>query len=821
MTNPCVEDISINFDIEPEVVQDLVDYFKDIPLDKLENATEDLVEHLSMHRKSNIVAEAHTRDQRQINGRRIRDGNTPLKDGQPDKKAMKAIYDNFLALLVGNSWKASRVHVWDSVAASGQALKQDRMGQIISRFEQEFGIGTFKRYIRNKEHQKFRDDFLEELYNPETKSKTGNQEAHFLANLVFQAKDTQITHLNTFGAGMRRRRDHVTQQWHNPVSIASVSFNEWAKFIEPLIDIDKSFGGKRPYRYLKSVYDNLTKKGGSPHEVMNFSSLKERLNLRRELIFKDITAWKQYNARFGYEDPFMAVFQNMDVIDERIALFERFGPNPRREFGRLLDQLEKDGVFGDNSDVVFSQGWRRKNRLISAWNHISGEAYIVGNPSISKFTNGMAAFQIVTKLGKAMISAFNDVGISSAILHSQGRGPFKAYSDILSQISRRAGQSEASRGFELQVLRELGVGFDGVISGSLSRWVDMSSVGGRLSRMANQFLDLNGLNQWTDFWREGFARASSVHFGNQLKKSWKDLDQNFRNRMDEYGITQSDWKDLQGIGSFSLKKRFGDDPEFKSAIKELTDDEFVTPDWITENGGSDVLKQKLSRFFVNESKIAVPEAGAESRAFMMRTFDRGSVLGATAALFWQFRSYPIAMSQKVFPRMYSMGMPSLLHLTPLLMLGYASLSVKDMLRGKEPRDITNPQTLLDAGVQSGMFGGIGDLFVEEIGRYHSSFDESLLGVNYETFKDIGELTAGLVSGKSGAKEALETLRNNTPYMNLFYTEMAYNYLIHYQLMETFNPGYIQRMEGWTKGVDQQQYIDALRPSNFVRYGGLR
>lgn len=71
------------------------------------------------------------------------------------------------------------------------------------------------------------------------------------------------------------------------------------------------------------------------------------------------------------------------------------------------------------------------------------------------------------------------------------------------------------------------------------------------------------------------------------------------------------------------------------------------------------------------------------------------------------------------------------------MLGYASLSVKDMLRGKEPRDITNPQTLLDAGVQSGMFGGIGDLFVEEIGRYHSSFDESLLGVNYETFKDIG------------------------------------------------------------------------------------
>ena len=823
MANPCAFDIAQDFDLDEDLVNQMIDYFKDMPLEMLRQETDDLVSWLAFHRKSNLVNQAHTKEAAKQNGRRIYEGETTFdtKTQEPKVKSIKAIYDNFLALLVGNSWKKSKAHTWDSVWATGQALKQDRMGRVISEFEENYGIGTFSRMRKDKQ---FRDDFITELDSWTTKPKRQNVEAHTLAGLVFNEKHRQVSHLNLFGAGMRWRDDHVTIHWHNPVTIAEVKFKEWAKFITPLLDLNQSFGGKKPSRYLRSVYDTLTKGEGDVHDVITFKSTKEQLNYKRELIFKNVDAWKQYNARFGYEDPFDAVFQNMDVIDERIALYERFGANPRQAFGRLLQRLEKDGVFDDHNalDRATKGGWRRKNRLISSWNQLSGEGYIVGNPSISKFTNGMMSFQIITKLGKATISAFNDIGISSAILHSQGRGPFSAYKDVLSQIHRRSTQSDKVRQAELNlVLRQLGVGFDGIIGSAMSRWVDLSSIAGRTAKMAQNYFNLNGLNQWTDFWREGFARASSVHFAEQLKKSWNDLPKNFRARMDEYGISQSDWKDLQKIDSFSLKERLSKDADFADVLEDLSDERFITPDWISEQGGSTALRQKLSRFFVNESKIAVPEADAAQRATYMRTFDRGSVLGATALMIAQFRTYPLAMAQKVYPRMYEMGLPALLHVTPLLGLGYASLAVKDVIRGKEPRDITNPQTLLDAGVQSGMLGLFGDLFVAETGRYHSSWDETLLGVHYETFKDIGELTAGLVSGKSGAKEALETLRNNTPYMNLFYTEMAYNYLIHYQLMETFNPGYIQRMEGWTKGVDQQQYIDALRPSNFVRYGGLR
>ena len=109
--------------------------------------------------------------------------------------------------------------------------------------------------------------------------------------------------------------------------------------------------------------------------------------------------------------------------------------------------------------------------------------------------------------------------------------------------------------------------------------------------------------------------------------------------------------------------------------------------------------------------------------------------------------------------------------------------------------------------------------LEEVGRHHSSFDETLLGPHYEFFKDIASLGKGLATGQDGAADAWNLIRERTPFMNLFYTELAYNYLVHYQVMETLQPGYTQMVENWSKGVDQQQYFDALRPTNFVSYGG--
>src|SRR5690606_32061430 len=41
---------------------------------------------------------------------------------------------------------------------------------------------------------------------------------------------------------------------------------------------------------------------------------------------------------------------------------------------------------------------------------------------------------------------------------------------------------------------------------------------------------------------------------------------------------------------------------------------------------------------------------------------------------------------------------------------------------------------------------------------------------------------------------LRIATQNTPYINLFYTRMALDYLLLYQVQEALNPGYLRRME---------------------------
>jgi hypothetical protein len=53
--------------------------------------------------------------------------------------------------------------------------------------------------------------------------------------------------------------------------------------------------------------------------------------------------------------------------------------------------------------------------------------------------------------------------------------------------------------------------------------------------------------------------------------------------------------------------------------------------------------------------------------------------------------------------------------------------------------------------------------------------------------------------------------------NLFYTQQALDYMIWYQLQETINPGYLQRMEQRIRRDNNQDFI--VPPSSVVATGG--
>ena len=47
-----------------------------------------------------------------------------------------------------------------------------------------------------------------------------------------------------------------------------------------------------------------------------------------------------------------------------------------------------------------------------------------------------------------------------------------------------------------------------------------------------------------------------------------------------------------------------------------------------------------------------------------------------------------------------------------------------------------------------------------------------------------------MSGNKDAGDVFKSIRYNTPFANLFYTEAVLNYGIFYGMMESINPGYL-------------------------------
>ena len=92
-----------------------------------------------------------------------------------------------------------------------------------------------------------------------------------------------------------------------------------------------------------------------------------------------------------------------------------------------------------------------------------------------------------------------------------------------------------------------------------------------------------------------------------------------------------------------------------------------------------------------------------------------------------------------------------------------------------------------------------------------------IGSNPDWFPAVEPPTSAagyLEEARRRAALAVEaTAQGNTPFVNLFYTKPALDYLVFYQLQEMVNPGYLRRMERNVKRDQGQEFF--LPPSQVV------
>ncbi len=251
------------------------------------------------------------------------------------------------------------------------------------------------------------------------------------------------------------------------------------------------------------------------------------------------------------------------------------------------------------------------------------------------------------------------------------------------------------------------------------------------------------------------------------------------------------------------------------------------------------LETKLRAYYTDRSAVGVLKGGIREKAYTTQGSQAGTPLGEAMRFVMQFKQYGISFVQKVLGRyaqedrfwsipgkaaqFWKMPQGEAQQFASFIVtmwgLGYLSLAAKDLAKGREPRDPRDPSTWGAAFVQGGGAGIYGDFLFAQSNRFGGSILETAAGPAIGDVADLADIflkTRDYATGRSKDApdvEAWNFLKGNTPFLNLFYTRAALDYMILYRIQEALNPGSLKRMERRLKDEQNQEFI--LPPSEAV------
>lgn len=318
---------------------------------------------------------------------------------------------------------------------------------------------------------------------------------------------------------------------------------------------------------------------------------------------------------------------------------------------------------------------------------------------------------------------------------------------------------------------------------------------------------------------EGRAREAAKAIGSESRQISRDLAK-LKNELNEEFIGK--WTERQDeLVAFSDEVNERVSQRAAQTDKELTEFE-PKVDRILDDTRAQ-MADRLQQFYADDLDSAVISPDARTLAFIRQGNRAGTPIGEALRLFWQFKSFGIAVMQRAFLREFhgygpKFGISQLQGLGILMLgslaFGYAAMSLKDLVKGKKPRPIDNPKTWAAAMAQGGGLGIYGDFLFGEANRMGGGFLETLGGPTVSKAADAKRLFDSAKSGEDVGAEALRFAVSNTPGNNLFYARMAADYLFLWELQEALNPGYLRRIERKAEQERGQEWW--LRPSEAVQ-----
>lgn len=675
--------------------------------------------------------------------------------------------------------KAGDGKAFDATAAHDELVDLDL--HRVSIRKQAYGMidGLLVKFRRNIAGQVRSVSELDDVVNELHGRDSGSVNAKEIAEAWTRTAEWLRSRYNAAGGRIAKLESWALPQVHDSRQVREAGFEGWRDATWPLLDrakmLDRDTGlpmsdGKLEV-ILRDMWEAIATDGWSradPGGVFA-GSLGNAKQEHRVLHFAGPDEWRAYADQFGGSaTAFDAMLAHVERMSRDIAAMERLGPNPVATVRWQGDWLEKSAAESMDQAAI-DKAFGGRQQLERLYGEYSGSTHRPENRKIALGFSILRAQQTAAKLGGALLASAADFG---TMIHTArfNRLP------VMKTLSRYAKLMNPLDVEDRALAARLGLVSE--------EWINMAAAQWRYSgeelshevsrRMAEGVLRASGLALHTEAAQMAFGMEMLSALVTTRKQAFDQLDPAFREMVARYGINRDRWELLRA-----------------TPTRQERGTEWIFPEDIAKGPGGQQMADDVLRMIAGEVQHAIPTPDLRTRSLINSTFQRGTWLGELGRSAFLFKAFPLTMMNLHGRRMlaqsggkrweYGLG---LLALTTAG--GALSIQLKELAKGRDPQDMTEPRFLGAAALQGGGLGIFGDLIGSSTNRFGGGLAGTLLGPSVQTATNFGNLTFGNAkraldgdpeTETSVKKDLVRFVEPEIPGISLWYTRLAYERLL--------------------------------------------
>ena len=662
-------------------------------------------------------------------------------------------------------------------------------------------------------------------------------EATKMAEIIRKWQSVARLEQNREGAWIGTLSDYIARQSHDILKMKKAAgmsvpaddprhFDAWRDKVLPWLDWERTntrqFSANN--EFLREVYVGLTtgdhlKTGIDGAEGFTGPrNIARSASAERVLHFKDAESWLAYNREFGVGNLSESVIASLDRAAHNVGLMHFWGTNPRMMLHDVADELGKK-LRGPGDTGKLSRLNDAVHKLDRQMSHVDGSANVPESARMAEVGTQVRAIQTMMKLPVMLVSQLGDLAtFASDVRFATGKSFLGGLRESIMGLGANMTPAERAK-----FMDSVGIFADGMIHDLSAKFGANEPLSGRVAAQLQTFFGLTGATWWSRLQRNRAAESYAHSMAEVSGTSFGNLNKNMQRSLRVYGITEADWNLI------------------RANVQKFGDNKYLVADGI---GGEP--ERKYRAFLTDRVGYAQLQPTAKTNYYMMWGTDlkRGTYAREALQFIMQFKGYPTAFGERVLGReIHGRGENyatlgefltggrngELVALAQMMVwttaLGYLSMTAKELVKGKEPRDVTDPavawSTFMAAAMQGGGAAYYSDFLFGQANKGGAGTAAKLIGPTMSDFADIADMAQRTIRGEQGGGEAfrkaLKMAAGVNPYSSVVvngYPRIALDYLFLYRLQEEISPGYMRRQEQRMEKENAQSFM--FPPTQYAR-----